>query len=157
MPELPIDRFWPVARDKPGLLTAMMWELAGDSRISFEGNLSRCVFAPSTQPSSEEAPSLRRQTVWPKEDFVVLPLPFESVRPILDVILPDNRYLDDIVHIQIEKDGQLQFGSYDQFHPDCIVGFPPGVTPDLLKRLQSSGLIRSWSVPHEGANRGGHG
>jgi len=153
MAELPIHRYWPVARDKPGLLIAMMRQLAGGASISFEGNLSRCAFGPDFQPSGEETPSLRRQTVWPKQDFVVLPLLSESVRPILDVILPDNRYLDDIVHIQIEKGGQLQFGSYDQFHPECIVGFPPGVTPELLDRLQSSGVIRSWSVPHEGASR----
>ena len=25
-----------------------------------------------------------------------------------------------IIHIQIEKDGLLQFGAYDNFHPECI-------------------------------------
>jgi hypothetical protein len=153
MPELPIDRFWPVAGDKPGLLIAMMRELAGDAHISFEGNLSRCQFLPTLRPSFEETPALRRRTAYPKQDFVVLPLLPESVRPILDLILPDNRYLDDIIHIQIERAGELQFGSFDQFHHECIVGFPPGVTPDMLNRLQSSGAIRSWSVPHEGARR----
>ena len=153
MAEPLIDRYWPVARDKPGLLIAMTRRLAGEAHISFEGDLSRCSFPPSLNPSGAETPALRRQTAYPKQDFIVLPLTPESVRPILDVILPDNRYLDDIIHIQIEKGGELQFGSYDQFHHECIVGFPPGVTPELLDQLQSSGAIRSWSVPQEGARR----
>jgi hypothetical protein len=153
MNETPIDRYWPVARDKPGLLTAMVRHLAGDAHISFEGDLRHCSFPSTLNPSEDEAPALRRAILSPKQDFVVLALTSESVRPILDVVLPDNRYLKDIIHIQIEKEGQLQFGSYDNFHRECIVGFPPGVTPELLEQLKSSGVIRSWSVPHEGARR----
>jgi hypothetical protein len=153
MAEPPIDRYWPVARDKPGLLIAMMRHLAGDAHISFEGELSCCSFPSSLKPSGEETSALRRSTSHPEQGFVVLALTPESVRPILDVVLPDNRYLNDIIHIQIEKAGKLQFGSYDNFHHECIVGFPPGVTPELLNRLQSSGVVRSWSVPHKGAQR----
>lgn len=149
----PIDRYWPIARDKPGLLVAMMRHLAGDAHISFEGDLSRCSFPSSLSPSSEETPVLRRHTSYPVQDFVVLPMKPESVRPILNIVLPGNRYIEDIIHIQIEKAGEMQFGSYDNFHHDCIVGFPPGVTPELLDRLQLSGVVRSWSVPHEGARR----
>jgi hypothetical protein len=103
MSELRLDRYWSVARDKPGLLIAMMREFAGDVHISFEGDLSRCPLPPTLRPSSEETPSLRRHTAYPKQDFIVLPLSPNTVRPILDVILPDNRYLDDIIHIPIEK------------------------------------------------------
>lgn len=148
-----IERFWPVARDKPGLLVAMMRALAGDARISFEGDLRRCVFPPHLNPSGEETSALRRSTAYPRQDFVVLNLTAESVRPILEVVLSDRRYLDDVIHIQIERGGELQFGAYDHFHPECIVCFPPDVTPELLDRLQASGVIRSWSVPHEGARR----
>jgi hypothetical protein len=153
MTKPPIDRYWPIARDKPALLRAMMRHLAGEAHIPFEGNLRRCSFPSNLGPSPEESPALRRHTSFPRQDFVVLPLMPDSVRPILDVILPDTRFLEDIFHIQIEKAGQLQFGSYDQFHDECIVGFPPGVTPALLDTLQSSGVIGSWSVPHAGARR----
>lgn len=153
MTTMPIDRYWPIARDKPGLLVSMMRHLVGDARISFEGDLSRCSFPSSLNPSSEETPILRRHTSYPMQDFVVLPMKPESVRPILNIVLPGNRYLEDIIHIQIEKAGKLQFGSYDNFHHECIVGFPPGVTPEFLDRLHSSGVVRSWSVPHEGARR----
>jgi hypothetical protein len=153
MAEPLIDRYWLIARDKPGLLIAMMRHLAGEAHISFEGDLSRCEFPSSLDPSAVETPALQRSTSYPKQDFVVLPLTPESVRPILDVVLPHDRYLEDIIHIQIERAGDLQFGSYDNFHHECIVGFPPAVTPKLLNQLQSTGILRSWSVPHEEAQR----
>lgn len=155
MSQTPAESYWLVARDKPGLLIAMMRALAGDARVSFEGDLSRCAFPPPLQTSGEETPSLRRATLYPKEDFVVLALSPGSIRPILDVVLPNRRYLDDIIHIQIEKGGRLQFGCYDQFHHECIVGLAPGVSPDLLDKLQASGVLRSWSVPGEGPRRYG--
>ena len=82
----------------------------------------------------------------------MLPLTPESVAPIFKQVMAEGLKRA-IIHIQIEKAGELQFGSYDNFHHECIVGFPPGVTPELLNLLQSSGAIRSWSVPHEGVRR----
>jgi hypothetical protein len=146
------DRYWLVARDKAGLLTHMMRFLAGNARVSFEGNLSRCQFPQAIGSSGEEDSILRRQTIWPRQDFIVLPLEHDTIRPILEVVLPENRYLGDIVHIQIEKDTQLQFGSYDQFDHNCIVCFL-GVPPKFLDELQERGIIRSWTTPYEGATR----
>ena len=82
----------------------------------------------------------------------MLPLEQATIRPILDAILPHKRYLKDIIHIQIEKQGILQFGSYDNFHDECIVCFL-GVPLELLVQLKASGVIRSWSVPHDRAIR----
>jgi hypothetical protein len=146
------DRYWLVARDKPGLLRAMMRELVGGARISFEGDLARCEFGEQLGPSTEETPALLRHTSYPRQDFVVLPLEPQTVQPILDIVLPDRRYMTDIIHIQIEKTGRLEFGSYDNFHPDCIVCFH-GVSPELLNRLQANGVIKSWTEPYEGAQR----
>ena len=146
------DRYWIVARDKPGLLIAMMRALAGSAHISFEGDLSRCVFPPELDPSAYETPTLKRQTLVPKLGFVVLPLSPDVVQPILDVVLPDRRFMNDIIHIQIEKSGRLEFGSYDSFHPECIVCFL-GVGTDFLDALRDRGVIRSWTMPHEGARR----
>jgi hypothetical protein len=83
---------------------------------------------------------------------VVLPLEQDTVQPILDVVLPDRRFMDDIVHIQIEKKGRLEFGAYDNFHSECIVCFL-GVSTDLLDKLRTNGVIRSWTTPYEGARR----
>lgn len=145
-------RCWIDPRDKPGLLRAMMRALAGDARISFEGDLSRCVFADNLTASADETEALCRQTVVPKQDFVVLPLELDTVQPILDVVLPGRRYLDDIIHIQIERHGQLQFGSYDNFHRECVVCYA-GVETTLLDQLKSSGVIRSWQVAPDDQHR----
>ena len=147
------QRYWPVARDKPGLLRAMMRVLSGDAHISFEGDLSRCNFDESLHPTFAETAVLKRNTLVPKQDFVVVPLPVDAVMSILAVVLPDNRFMKDVLHIQIESGGLLQFGSYDQFHPECIVCYSPGISPSMLDQLKASGVIRSWSVPKEGAQR----
>jgi len=146
------DRYWLIARDKPGLLTHMMHFLAGDARISFEGDLSRCDFLVSISRDTNEDAILPRCTLSPQQDFIILPLEHDTVRPILDIVLPGNRYKDDIIHIQIEKHRQLQFGSYDQFHRDCIVCFL-GVPTKFLDELKQKGIIRSWTAPSEGAVR----
>lgn len=138
-------QYWIDPRDKPGLLRAMMQTLAGDARISFEGNLSRCAFSDTLKPSAHETEALRRATAAPELDFEVLPLEPDSVKPILDVVLPNRRYLDDIVHIQIERHHELQFGSYDNFHRECVV-CGTGVETSLLDHLKSSGVIRAWQV-----------
>ena len=99
MSVVPQDRYWLVARDKPGLLTHMMRFLAGEARISFDGDLSRCEFPAVLPRSTDEDSILTRQTLSPRQDFVILPLEHDTIRPILDVMLPDNRYMEDIIHI----------------------------------------------------------
>jgi hypothetical protein len=153
MAEIPIDRYWPIARHKAGLLKAALSLLAGNSHISFEGDLSKCVFPEALQPSGDETSALRRQTLAPRQDFIVLDLSPSSIQPVLDILFTEKRYSKDIIHIQIEKDGLLQFGSYDNFHDECIVCFPPSFTPEQLEQLRGVGAIRSWSVPHVGARR----
>jgi hypothetical protein len=150
------DRYWLVARDKAALLTHMMRLLAGDAQISFEGNLSRCSFPDSVPRLPEESSVLRRQTIWPVQDFAVLKLEHETIYPILDTVLPDNRFMEDIIHIQIAQHGKLQFGSYDQFDQRCIVCFL-GVPTKILDDLRQRRVILSWTTPYAGAVRGGHG
>jgi len=152
MSAFPQDRYWLVARDKPGLLTHMMRFLAGDARISFEGNLSHCDFPASIPRIIEQQSVLQRQTLFPELDFITFALESDTVRPILDVVLPDRRYMDDIIHIQIEKHRELQFGSYDQFHHECIVCFL-GVPTKFLDELEQKGILKSWTKPHENATR----
>ena len=146
------DRYWIVAHDKPGLLIAMMRALAGNASISFEGDLSRCAFPRDLAQAHDETEALVRNTAIPRQDFIVIPLEPQTVQPILDVVLPEGRFMKDIIHIQIEKNGRLEFGSYDNFHRDCIVAFH-GVSTELLEQLQQSGVIRSWTEPYEGATR----
>lgn len=150
------DRYWLVARNKSALLTHMMRLLAGDAQISFEGDLSRCSFPDSVPRLPEESAVLRRCTVWPIQDFAVLQLEHQTIQPILDAVLPDARFTEDIIHIQIAQHGELQFGSYDQFDQRCIVCFL-GVPTKILDDLKHRGVIISWTTPSAGALRGGHG
>jgi hypothetical protein len=140
------ERYWLVARDEPGLLVAMMRALAGGAHISFEGDLSRCrglLALPGT--STEETGTLRRQTLYPVQEFVVLPLEPETVRPILAEVLPEGRVVREIIHVQIERGGRLAFGAYDNFHRDCVVCWP-AVPHELLEHLRVSGVLRSWET-----------
>lgn len=152
MTAFPQDCYWLVARDKPSLLTHMMRYLAGEARISFEGDLSRCEFPAMLPRSIDEDSILTRQTLSPRQDFIILPLEHDTIRSILDVVLPDNRYMEDIIHIQIEKRGELQFGSYDQFHHDRIVCFL-GVPTKFLDELKQPGILRSWTTSHNDTTR----
>jgi hypothetical protein len=152
MTNVPQDRYWLVARDKPGLLTHMMRFLAGDARICFEGFLSQCKFPDSIPRYAEDQSVLKRQTIAPVLDIITLALEPNTIRPILDVVLPENRYMQDIIHIQIEKHRELQFGCYDNFHHDCIVCFH-GVTTTFLDDLKQKCIIKLWTPPNEGATR----
>ena len=146
------DRYWLIVRDKPALLMVMMRFLAGDAQISFEGDLSNCDFPLSIPHIAENQTILHRQTIAPELDFMTFALEPETIQPILEIVLPERRYMDEIIHIQIEKQGELQFGCYDNFHKDCIVCFL-GVAPEFLDELKQKGIIKSWTTPFEGAAR----
>jgi hypothetical protein len=145
------QRYWLVARDKPGLLVAVMRALAGGAHISLEGDFSRARgLLALSGASTEETEALHRQTTYPLQDFVVLPLEPESITPILNEILPEARVVRHIIHVQIERGGRLEFGAYDNFHRDCVVCWA-AVPQELLRRLQVSGVLRSWEpAPADG-------
>jgi len=140
--------YWLEARDKPGLLSAMMNKLAGDAHISFEGNLSSCNFLGVRGTTGEEVHGLKRQTSFPRLDFAVMPLDPDTVKPILQQILTGGRVVHDVVHVQIAKHGQLVFGAYDNFHPDCIFA-GPGIAETLLQELVTRGILKSFEVAKE--------
>lgn len=134
------------ARDKPGFLVALMKYLAGsDSRISFEGDLSKCDFSALPSQHTEPNGAFQRNTTSPKQDFVIVPLTSETIRPILDQILPEARCVHDIMHIEIEKGGELVLSACDNFHHECTA-VSPSVPTSILDSLKSSGVIRSYKV-----------
>jgi len=137
------ERYRLVARDKPGLLVAMMKALASGAYISFEGDLSQCRLAEISGASLNERESLKRNTLFPRQEFVVLPLEHDTIGPICEEVLPEGRIAHNICHVQIEKNGSLAFGAYDNFHPECI-GVSGLVPRGLLEQLQSNGVLRSF-------------
>lgn len=132
------SKCWKV-RKKGQLLLALMEELEGNAHISFEGNLRSLPLLSYPGASSEPTDALKRNTLWPKQDFVVAPLERASGKKIYAVlggVVPRT-----VLHVQIEKDGVLQFGAYDNFHPECIF-FGSAVTSPLLESLVSNDILQ---------------
>jgi hypothetical protein len=121
------------------LLLALMEELEGNAHVSFEGNLRSLPLLRYPGASSEPSDALKRNTIWPIQDFVVAPLELSSSKKIyaaLGGVVPRT-----VIHVQIEKDGVLQFGAYDNFHPECIF-FGSAVASQLLESLVSNDILR---------------
>ena len=53
---------------------------------------------------------------------------------------------DGIIHVQIEKGGQLVFGAYDNFHADCVTVNNDAIPPSFLEGLKNKGVIRSYGA-----------
>jgi hypothetical protein len=134
-------KFWHVS-DKRRLLLAMMKGLAGDAHISFEGDLKALRLTSLPGASMEETETLKRNTIWPKQDFIIVPLESSTTDTIVSAIggtIPNT-----IIHIQIEKGGSIRFATYDHFHPECIV-FHPAMDKAILESLVSEGIMRPYT------------
>ena len=128
-------------RDKRRFLAAALAELAGDAQVSFEGDLSMTSLSDVPGASNDETQVLKRGTLWPKQDFVVLPLEVEMVLPIMAAV--GGTVPRGLIHIQVQKEGRLQLGLYDNFDPNCIF-LGPGLTPSFIATLQEAGVLTHW-------------
>jgi hypothetical protein len=126
---------WKV-RDKRKFLIASMTELAGDAHLSLEGNLSVTRVLDLAEASGDETAILKRNTTWPVQNFVVLPLETDSIKTIVASI--GGTVPRGIIHIQIEKCNKLELGLYDNFGSSF---FGSGLTPEFFERLESQGVL----------------
>lgn len=130
-------------RDRPALLFAMMRALAAETcKISFEGELSQTELAEMQDVTHEEVGMLKRATLSPKLDFLVLPLKQDNVaaieKAILSKIAFGNRGL---IHVQIEQNGQLAFAAYDGFQH---VAASSKVQSSLLDELTKTRVLHKY-------------
>jgi hypothetical protein len=86
--------------------------------------------------------ALRRNTLWPKQDFAVLLLGLGASQSIISAI--GGTVPSVIIHIQIEKDGLLQLGAYDRFHRQCIF-FGAAVKEKVIESLVSENIMRPYT------------
>ncbi len=131
-----------VVKDKARFLAEVMSALAGSAYISFEGDLSGMQICQLPGRSTVETATLKRSTSWPQQDFIILPLEPSAVLSIIKGLggtIPNR-----ILHIQIEKNGHLEFGAYDNFGSGCVV-LGAAVATDLLERLIRTGILRYGS------------
>jgi hypothetical protein len=129
---------WAV-RDKRRLLAAILEKLAGNAHISFEGNLRNLTLVDIPGAAQDKTSVLERNTTWPTQDFVVLPLESDTINGILSAI--GTTVPRSILHIQVEKDGVLEFAAYDQFDPECIF-LGAVLKGEFLDSLVSEGLLQ---------------
>jgi hypothetical protein len=134
-------KFWKVL-DKRRLLLALMEELAGGGHVSFEGDLRGLALSSISGASGEPTVALKRNTLWPKQDFVVVPLEPSMGQRIIAAI--GGTVPGAIIHIQIEKDGQLQFAAYDNFYPESTY-FGSEVKEDVINSLVSQNVMRPYT------------
>lgn len=131
-------------RDKRKFLIAAMAELAGNAHISFEGDLGATQVLHLAGASGSETVVLKRNTMWPVQDFVVLPLEAALIKVIIAGIggtIPRG-----VLHVQIEKDGQLELGLYDNFDPETSF-FGSRLAPEFFDGLESQGVLRRVALP----------
>jgi hypothetical protein len=135
---------WLNVRDKPAFLHRLMSELADDAKISLEGDLARGHFTGGRFQIVKETEVLKRSTLYPQQDFMVLRLTTDVVQPLFEEIMAAG-LSEAIIHIQIERAGVLELGAYDNFHPECVVT-GPSVSAELLEELKSKQIIRGFTV-----------
>jgi hypothetical protein len=129
-------------RDQRKFLIAAMTELAGNARLSLEGDLSATRVLNLAGASVDETSILKRNTTWPEQEFVVLPLEADLIQAIIVGI--GGTVPRGILHIQIEKSGQLELGLYDNFDPYASF-FGPRLPPEFFGRLEAEGILRQMT------------
>ena len=142
------NRYTLNTRDKPALLFAMLRVFASDrSRVAFEGNLANTELFRMQGASRDETGMLRRATTAPQLDFLVLPLTLDNVSEIETAIQSKVAFSGyrGIVHVQIERNGELVFGAYDTFDKDAVIvdGIP---SIELLDQLVSERTLRGYAA-----------
>jgi hypothetical protein len=87
---------------------------------------------------------LKRNTIWPKQGFVIVKLESETIDSIFQEVTAAG-LSQAIIHIQIERSGILELGAYNNFHPECV-GTGPEVPVSLLSELKSKNILRDFVV-----------
>ncbi len=92
----------------------------------------------------DETLTLKRNTIAPKQDFVVLRLTPETVDAIFKQVMAAG-LKHAIIHVQIERNGVPELGAYDNFYHESVVT-GPGVSSTLLQELKKLNVLRDFRV-----------
>ena len=115
-----------------------------DAKVSFEGDLQMLRNASLAGASTDETTCLRRQTLEPILDFLVIPLSRHNLR-VLVSLCGRVGVRTRVIHVQIESGGVLVFGAYDQFDPAGAWISTRFGEANLL-RLQGQRVIDSYEL-----------
>jgi hypothetical protein len=130
---------------KASLLLKMVLEkFCGGAYVSFEGDLSQLNMRDLRDHSFTPTEVLKRNTLQPLLDFVIIPLDADTTEILLKRVLPRVGLRARVTHIQIEKEGKLLFGAYDNFDADCV-WFHSSVGTEFLDSLVACAAIRKYT------------
>jgi hypothetical protein len=132
-----------LVHNKPGLLLAILGKLGGSVHLSVEGDLHGFDLDRIPGVSDKETAILKRNTIGPRQDFRVIPLESSMGHKLLSAI--SGAVPKRIIHIQIERDGVLQFGAYDNFDPECLF-FGPALNQEFLDSLVRQEILKPVRV-----------
>lgn len=125
------------------LLEALVDVFGTDARLSLEGDLSQCHVHRIPVVSTEPQGVLVRNTLWPRQDFIIIPLNAETTNHIKRYILPTVGIRNRVHHVLIESGEQLVFASYDWFGEDSV-WVSKEVTEEVLAALVESRALRRY-------------
>ena len=133
-------------RDCQGALWAFYRKYEGVALASFEGDLSSLDFNPISGSSGQETSALKRQTLLPELDFVVVPVTNENIGALKALLSKPGVLGKDgtVIHTQIEVAGETIFSACDNFHDDCTVT-SRSVPKAFLDQLKQVGVLRGYS------------
>jgi hypothetical protein len=138
-----MEAYWVDVRRPIEFLSAVLEAFCGQARLSLEGDLEALRGVSLPGASRDETSCLRRNTIWPKQDFIVVPL-VREILPTLVALCSRLGLRRRVLHVQIEDGGALVFGAYDQFDPSCVwVSARFGESE--LQRLVQHGVIASYA------------
>jgi len=129
-----------------------MRTLVGDSQIAFEGDLTSCDFSKVENYRVTAFGDLHRVHDGEESGHQVFELNSDTLERLLEQVLFEDRFLHEIEHIQIQRNGQIQVLIGDNFHDECVsVG--PSITVGLLEGWKSQGIIKGYQTDAEAKAR----
>ena len=142
-----MDGYFLIVKYSLTLFERLLDQFCGNAHISFEGDLSQCDLRGISLVNREPTGVLKRNTLQPKLDFIILPIDEDTIQTLKRQILPRIGIHKRVIHAQIEKDGKLVFGAYDNLHPDCV-WISKDVPDQFLQELVDSNSIKEYSPSH---------
>jgi hypothetical protein len=103
-------------------LGRLITHIEGDAFMSMEGDLSRCSLEEFEGFGAEPIPPLKKITLAAsgRHDFAVISINEANKKRLIESLLPRIGIRANVWHIEIARNGIKIFGSYDNFHPECV-------------------------------------
>jgi hypothetical protein len=130
------------------LLKAIIDMFYGNAYISMEGRLKANDFSFINGISKEPTEILKRNTIEPRQDFIIFPLEADTKEIIKQKVLSQIGLRKNIDHILVQKDGKLVFAAYDNFDSECV-WIMEEVTEKWLEELHQQDILKSFKKEKE--------